>query len=95
MHLNMQCHRGRSLDTFFEGILSDPPKKLAVIGCGCSVATEPVAEISHQWNISHVRQTSIPLDEGCLKQGGYECMCAQGARKFFGHTLNVLRILFK
>lgn len=49
----MQCHRGVSLDTFFNGILSEPVK-LAVAGCGCSVATEPVAEISPQWNISQV-----------------------------------------
>ena len=51
--LFLQCHRGRSLDAFFEGIQSDPVK-LAVVGCGCSLATEPVAEISHQWNISQV-----------------------------------------
>ena len=54
----VQCHRGRSLDTFFEGIQSDPVK-LAVIGCGCSVATEPVAEISHRWNISQVSDISV------------------------------------
>ena len=48
-----QCNRGRSLDAFFDGIQSDPVK-LAVVGCGCSPATEPVAEISHQWNISQV-----------------------------------------
>ena len=29
--------------------------KIALIGCGCSVATEPVAEISHKWNISQVQ----------------------------------------
>ena len=28
--------------------------KIGLIGCGCSVATEPVAEISHRWNISQV-----------------------------------------
>ena len=49
----IQCHRGVSLDTFFNGILSEPVK-LAVVGCGCSVATVPVAEISYQWNISQV-----------------------------------------
>lgn len=27
---------------------------LALIGCGCSIATEPVAEISNFWNITHV-----------------------------------------
>ena len=53
----MQCHRGVSLDTFFNGILTEPVK-LAVAGCGCSVATEPVAEISYQWNISQVEPIS-------------------------------------
>ena len=48
--LNLQCIRQASLDTFFDGILSDPVK-VGVIGCGCSVATEPVAEIIHHWNI--------------------------------------------
>ena len=50
---NMQCHHVKALDAFFEGIQSEPVK-LAVIGSGCSVATEPVAEISHRWNISQV-----------------------------------------
>ena len=54
----MQCHRGRSLDAFFKGIQLDP-MKLAIVGCGCSVATEPVAEISHRWNISQVESTDI------------------------------------
>ena len=49
-----QCHRSSSLDAFFNDVLQSPPVKLAVIGCGCSVATEPVAEISHRWNISQV-----------------------------------------
>ena len=44
------------MDAYFDGIFGS--KKLAVIGCGCSVATEPVAEISHQWNISHVSSVS-------------------------------------
>ena len=41
------------MDAFFEGI-QEAPVKLAVVGCGCSVATEPVAEISYRWNISQV-----------------------------------------
>ena len=49
----VQCLRSESLDQFFNGIQSHPVK-LAVVGCGCSVATEPVAEISHRWNISQV-----------------------------------------
>ena len=59
-----QCHHVRSLDEFFKGIQSGPVK-LAVVGCGCSVATEPVAEISHQWNISHVgtlSKTNLPTN---------------------------------
>ena len=53
----MQCHHVKALDAFFEGIQSSPIK-LAVIGSGCSVATEPVAEISHRWNISQVNDDS-------------------------------------
>ena len=45
-----QCDRQASLNAFFDGILSDPGK-IGVIGCGCSVASEPVAEIIHNWNI--------------------------------------------
>ena len=50
----MQCHHVKALNEFFKGIHSEPVK-MAVVGCGCSVATEPVAEISHQWNISQVQ----------------------------------------
>ena len=55
-HNNMQCDRGRSLDIFLKEILSpESTTLLTVVGCGCSSATEPVAEIIHQWNISLVR----------------------------------------
>lgn len=54
----MQCLRRRSLDQFFNGIQSEPVK-LAVVGCGCSVATEPVAEISHRWNITQVIKLTL------------------------------------
>ena len=47
----------------------DIPTKLAVIGCGCSVATEPVAEISHQWNISQVRQLSVGVQCRAIPSG--------------------------
>ena len=52
-YYHFQCNRGRSLDVFFDEVQSEPTK-IALLGCGCSVATEPVAEISHQWNISQV-----------------------------------------
>ena len=49
----LQCQHIRSLDDFFLDIQMDPVE-IAVIGCGCTVATEPVAEISHRWNIPQV-----------------------------------------
>ena len=52
--LTFQCTRTDSLDVFFEDTQLDAVPKIAVIGCGCSVATEPVAEISHHWNITQV-----------------------------------------
>ena len=51
----LQCHHDRSVDAYLHGMFADPPRKLAIVGCGCSVATEPVAELSHHWNISQVR----------------------------------------
>ena len=50
----MQCDRTLALDAFLKNI-STYGNKLAVFGCGCSIATEAVAEISHFWNITHVR----------------------------------------
>ena len=49
----LQCLRVRSLDLFFDALKSEV-KFIAIVGCGCSPATEPVAEISHKWNISQV-----------------------------------------
>ncbi len=50
---SLQCQHIRSLDDFFLDIQMDPVE-IAVVGCGCTVATEPVAEISHRWNIPQV-----------------------------------------
>ena len=41
------------MNAIFSQVLHEPTK-LAVIGSGCSVATEPTAEVSHFYNISHV-----------------------------------------
>ena len=70
----IQCNRGKSLDAFFDDFLLQPDSvKIALIGCGCSVATEPVAEISHKWNISQVPymqfvlvNSSLSLSNICL-----------------------------
>ena len=57
----LQCSRTTALDVFFEQILSETEyQKLAVIGAGCSLATEPTAEISHQFNITQVYVQCIP-----------------------------------
>ena len=57
------------MDAFFNDVQS-LPVKLAVIGCGCSVATEPVAEISHRWNISQVQVASFFLFDMCIGLAG-------------------------
>ena len=43
-----------ALNTLFNQIIPGPVK-IAVIGSGCSVATEATADISHYYNITHVR----------------------------------------
>ena len=49
-----QCARTRSLNLFFTTVVDPNPPVLGLLGCGCSVASEPVAEIIHHWNISQV-----------------------------------------
>lgn len=54
-HTHMQCTRTGGLDALFEDtIFRSPDNKIALIGSGCSLATEPTAEVSHYYNISHV-----------------------------------------
>ena len=69
----MQCHHVKALDEFFKGIQSEPVK-IAVVGCGCSIATEPVAEISHQWNISQVYKLYSVLDFTSLSTDNHTSM---------------------
>ena len=49
----LQCNDTVSLESFFQQILHEPTK-IALIGAGCSVATEPVASISDYYNITQV-----------------------------------------
>ena len=58
-HIIIQCSRTESLNVFFNEIQVSSVPKIAIIGCGCSTATEPVAEISHYWNISQVQLLPI------------------------------------
>ena len=49
----LQCDRTVASKESLAQVLNEP-KKLALIGSGCSVATEPVAELSSYFNISQV-----------------------------------------
>ena len=49
----MQCDRSIALDGFFRMITGEPTV-IALIGSGCSPATEPTAEVSHYYNITQV-----------------------------------------
>ena len=62
MSFFFQCDAATSLDRFFDGIQSpSEPVKIGVLGCGCSVATEPVAAIIHHWNIPLVCPVQMPF----------------------------------
>ena len=50
----IQCNRTAALDGLFKQLFQSPQEKVALIGSGCSVATEATAEISHYYNITHV-----------------------------------------
>ena len=49
----IQCDRTTALKSLHTELLQ-PPTKIGVIGSGCSVATEPTAEVSHYYNLTHV-----------------------------------------
>ena len=54
-HTHIKCDRTSALDALFKNTLFPyTPPKIAVIGAGCSLATEPTAEVSHYYNISQV-----------------------------------------
>ena len=49
----MQCNRMIAFNALFNQMLLEPTK-VALIGSGCSVATEPTAEVSQFYNITQV-----------------------------------------
>lgn len=64
-----------ALNAFFNQIISGVVK-IAVIGSGCSLATEPTAEISHYYNITHVREyTFIHTSYSQLFLGIHKLYC--------------------
>ena len=50
---HVQCNRTVAFSALFNQVFVEPTK-LALIGSGCSVATEPSAEISQFYNITQV-----------------------------------------
>jgi ABC-type branched-subunit amino acid transport system substrate-binding protein len=56
--LDSKCNRTVSLDAFFK-LVNGNTNIVSLLGCGCPVATVPVAEISHYWNIPQLSFTSI------------------------------------
>ena len=53
----MQCDTKAALNAFHHQVFEEPTK-IGVIGCGCSVSTEPVATISHYYNLVQVYYNS-------------------------------------
>ena len=53
-----KCDHSVALQSFFHRVVWEEPVKYALIGGGCSVATEPTADISHFYNITQVRYYS-------------------------------------
>ncbi len=55
----MQCDRTISLNEYFSATSPSQPTVLGLLGCGCSAASQPVAEIIHYNSLSQV----------CIKHG--------------------------
>ncbi|XP_064382160.1 gamma-aminobutyric acid type B receptor subunit 1-like [Halichondria panicea] len=55
-----ECDPAQSQEAFFPPQLSDQsgPDNIAIVGCGCSLATEPIAEVSQYWNMIHMSYAS-------------------------------------
>ena len=50
---SLQCNHSVALRSYFHQ-LNNPPTKVGWVGSGCSVATEPTAELTHYYNITQV-----------------------------------------
>ena len=51
----VQCNGTKAIQSFYDAVTADS-SVVAVVGCGCSSATEEVAKISHLWNVFVVSQ---------------------------------------
>lgn len=50
----IQCHRPQAIRALFDQVPFTEPKRIALIGGGCSIASESTAEISHHFNLMQV-----------------------------------------
>ena len=55
-----QCVRYQSHRTLFSQ-LRENRTKIAAVGSGCTLATEPAAEVSHFWNIPQVQHLVLSM----------------------------------
>ena len=60
IHIHTQCERTTALESLHR-LLFEEPVKIAIMGSGCSPATEPTAEIDHYYNLTHVRDFAATL----------------------------------
>ena len=51
----LQCNRRRAIKALFSQVPYSEPKRIALVGGGCSVASEAIAEVSYHFNITQVR----------------------------------------
>jgi hypothetical protein len=54
----IQCDRTTALQAVHTELLQ-PPTKIGIIGSGCSVATEPSAEVSRYYNLTQVSSLRV------------------------------------
>ena len=58
----LQCYRPQAIRALFKQIPYAKPKRIALIGGGCSVASESTAEISQYFNLMQVIKYLLDID---------------------------------
>ena len=76
VHCIIQCNGTVALENFFD--VATDKSVAAVVGCGCSSATEDVAKISHYLNTSVVRLAKCFLK---LMLADLVCKYVSGAQR--------------
>ena len=57
--MHMQCDETTALQVLLQQVLSETENtKVAVVGAGCSQATDITAQVSHQFNLLQVSSSS-------------------------------------